>query len=249
MKISAITYSNYQVGLPKVYPSIGTADSSDPAAYGSQAIARKYSPTLIDQTTQAQNPEKTSQINDQTNTQNNNSQDASTPEQNSESDTTMVNGQALTQEQIRVLDQLQQIDTQVRRHEMAHVAAGGRYITSGATFSYQKGPDGRNYAVGGEVGIDTSPIPGDPQATIQKMRQVKSAALAPTNPSSQDMKVASQATSNVSKALSELMILQAKEQAEAKENQAFGNLKNAANSYEKVNNLPETDTSSFQIAV
>ncbi|MFH2060913.1 MAG: putative metalloprotease CJM1_0395 family protein [Pseudomonadota bacterium] len=242
MKISAITYSNYQVGFPK-------ASSSDPAAYSTPAIVPAYGPTIIDQTSQVQDPEKTGQNNDQTDTQSNNSQDVSTPEQNFEPDTTTVNGQALTQEQMRVLDQLRQVDTQVRRHEMAHVAAGGRYITSGATFSYQKGPDGRNYAIGGEVGIDTAPIPGDPQATIQKMRQIKSAALAPANPSAQDMKVASQATSNVSKALSELMVLQAKEQAKTKGNQAFGNLKNAANSYEKVNNLPETDTSSFQIAV
>ena len=59
---------------------------------------------------------------------------------------------------------------------MAHITAGGRYITSGANFTYKRGPDGRSYAVGGEISIDTAPIPGDPQATIQKMRQVKSAA-------------------------------------------------------------------------
>jgi len=154
-----------------------------------------------------------------------------------------------SQAELQLLQDLKQTDTEVRRHEMAHIAAGGRYITSGANFSYKRGPDGKNYAVGGEVSIDTSPVPGDPQATVQKMRQIKSAALAPANPSSQDLRVASKATQTASKALSDLMILQAKEQANSNEKKAFGNIKEAASSYEKVNNLPENDTSSFQIAV
>lgn len=161
----------------------------------------------------------------------------------------IINGRALDQNDLRLLDELKKIDTEVRRHEMAHIAAGGKYITSGANFSYTKGPDGKSYAVGGEVGIDTSPVPGDPQATIQKMRQVKNAALAPANPSSQDLKVAANATSAVSKALSELMILQAKEQAKNNETQAFGGLEKAADTYTKINTLPEKDTSSFEIAV
>lgn len=249
MKISSITYSNYQAGVHKASSSIAKVNSSGPTANDTPAISPEYGPPSTDRISQVQNPEKANRNNDQSNNQSNNSHNPSTIEQKAQSDTSTVNGQALTQEQVRVLDQLQQIDTQVRQHEMAHVAAGGRYITSGATFSYQKGPDGQSYAVSGEVGIDTTPIPGDPQATIQKMQQIKSAALAPVDPSSQDIKIASQATSKASKALSDLMILQAKEQAETKENQAFGSLKNAADSYEKVNNLPETDTSSFQIAV
>ena len=164
------------------------------------------------------------------------------------SDTSFINGQELTQSEVQLLDELEQIDTEVRRHEMAHVTAGGRYITSGANFTYKRGPDGKNYAVGGEVSIDTSPVPGDPKATLQKMRQVKSAALAPANPSSQDIKVASKATQAASKALSDLMILQAKDQAASNENKAFGGLQEASDSYEKVNNLPENEPSSFKIA-
>lgn len=165
------------------------------------------------------------------------------------SNTSAANGQTLTQAELQLVQELKQIDTEVRQHEMAHIAAGGRFITSGATFSYKRGPDGTNYAVAGEVGIDTSPVPGDPQATLQKMRQVKSAALAPASPSSQDLKVASNATSAASKALSDLMILQAKKQADANETRAFGSLQKAADSYERVNRLPEGDTASFQIAV
>ena len=37
----------------------------------------------------------------------------------------------------------------------------------GASYEYDNGPDGKRYAVGGEVSIDTSTVSGDPQATIQ----------------------------------------------------------------------------------
>ncbi len=119
----------------------------------------------------------------------------------------------LTQEEKLLVAELENVDTEVRAHEMAHIAAGGEYITSGATFSYQQGPDGKNYAVGGEVSIDTSPEPGDPEATLQKMRKVRAAALAPAHPSSQDVRVASNAASQAAKAMAEITQLTAKEQA------------------------------------
>ena len=110
----------------------------------------------------------------------------------------------LSQDEKLLLEKLKKADTEVRAHEMAHIAAGGEFITSGATFSYQKGPDGQNYAVGGEVSIDTSAEPGDPEATLQKMRRVRAAALAPAQPSSQDLKVASNAASQAAKAMAEI---------------------------------------------
>lgn len=170
-------------------------------------------------------------------------------EQAQNAQTEVVNGYTLTQDELRLVEQLKQIDAEVRRHEMAHVAAGGQYISSGANFSYKKGPDGKNYAVAGEVSIDVSPIPGDPEATIQKMRKVRSAALAPANPSAQDRKVASNASAQTSKAMAELMIQTAKQQAETNKKAAFGSNAQAAESYIKVNKLPETETSTFQIAV
>ena len=78
----------------------------------------------------------------------------------------------------------------VRAHEQAHKAAAGAHAKGGPTYEYQSGPDGKRYAVGGEVQIDTSPVPNDPQATIQKMQQVQRAANAPAEPSSQDRRVA-----------------------------------------------------------
>jgi hypothetical protein len=159
------------------------------------------------------------------------------------------NDQGFTQAEIQLIEELKQIDTKVRQHEMAHIAAGGKYITSGANFTYQRGPNGKNYAVGGEVGIDTSPVPGDPEATIKKMRQVKSAALAPADPSAQDLKVAANAMSEVSKALSELIVSQAEDRAAANEEKAFGPLKKAVASYERTSGLSGEENPSFQIAV
>lgn len=107
--------------------------------------------------------------------------------------------------QQRQLQQLKTLDRAVRAHELAHLTVGGRYITSGARFQYERGADGRNYAVAGEVNIDTSSVPGDPQATLTKSQVVLRAALAPVNPSVQDRLVAAQATSIIHQARIDLM--------------------------------------------
>jgi hypothetical protein len=96
--------------------------------------------------------------------------------------------------EILEIERLKQRDREVTAHEMAHIAAGGPYVRGGASFQYQYGPDGRRYAVGGEVSIDMSAVSGDPEATISKMRTVISAALAPASPSAQDRMVASKAS-------------------------------------------------------
>lgn len=111
-------------------------------------------------------------------------------------------GTALTSEELAVVRELQGIDTAVRAHEAAHMAAGAG-LASGASFSYVQGPDGRSYAVGGEVGIDTSGE-STPEATITKMQQVRAAALAPANPSPQDRLVAAQASGAIIMAQAEL---------------------------------------------
>lgn len=102
------------------------------------------------------------------------------------------NGQ-LSREDAAVVSELKQVDREVRQHEMAHMAAGGGMITSGASYTYQKGPDGVNYAVAGEVGIDTS-AGKTPEETIDRAQRIRAAALAPADPSGQDRAVAAKAT-------------------------------------------------------
>ncbi|QNN46547.1 hypothetical protein H9L17_15530 [Thermomonas brevis] len=109
----------------------------------------------------------------------------------------------LTAEQLVELDRLKARDTEVRQHEAAHQGAGGAY-TGSASFTFTRGPDGKRYATGGEVSVDTSPIPGKPEDTIAKMRILQQAALAPAEPSPQDRRVAAQAARAMHQAQSEL---------------------------------------------
>jgi hypothetical protein len=92
------------------------------------------------------------------------------------------------------LAKLKARDREVRAHEAAHAAAAGSLAKGGPSYTYQQGSDGRRYAVGGEVNIDTGGVSGDPEATIQKARQIRAAANAPANPSAQDRAVAAQAS-------------------------------------------------------
>ena len=98
----------------------------------------------------------------------------------------------LKPEQDREVAELKRADAEIRRHEAAHASAGGRYAGA-PSFEYQVGPDGKRYAVAGEVPIDVSPVAGDPGATIAKMQVVKRAASAPASPSAQDRAVAATA--------------------------------------------------------
>ncbi|MGR9116801.1 MAG: putative metalloprotease CJM1_0395 family protein [Gammaproteobacteria bacterium] len=99
----------------------------------------------------------------------------------------------LSLEEQRQIQVLKTRDGEVRAHEQAHLNAAGGFATGGASFTFQTGPDGKRYAVGGEVHIDTSPIPGDPEATLSKAETIRRAALAPASPSSQDFSVAASA--------------------------------------------------------
>ena len=99
------------------------------------------------------------------------------------------------QAQQREIAQLKQRDQEVRTHEQAHQAAGGQYA-SAPRYEYETGPDNKRYVTGGEVSIDISDE-GTPQKNLQKMEQVRSAALAPAEPSAQDMKVAAEASQKI----------------------------------------------------
>jgi len=99
----------------------------------------------------------------------------------------------LSSSQLMEISRLSATDRHVRAHEQAHLAAAGPYAIGGPSYSYTTGPDGRRYAVGGDVVLDVSPVSGDPEATIQKAHVIEAAANAPADPSSQDRAVAAQA--------------------------------------------------------
>lgn len=125
-----------------------------------------------------------------------------------------ANEQDLGAEELKMLTELKARDTEVRTHEQAHLSVAGQYATGGASFSYQTGPDGKRYAVGGEVPIDTSKEK-TPEATIQKMRTVQRAALAPASPSAADRSIAAQASAKEAQAMKEMKAETQKESVES----------------------------------
>ena len=140
------------------------------------------------------------------------SRSASEVGENKNQGTSFVDDLQLSRE-AEAIRELQMRDREVRAHEMAHAAIGGSYAGP-PTYTYERGPDGRSYAVGGSVSIDVSPVPGDPQATLQKAQQVRAAALAPVQPSSKDMQVAQQAQAMAADARNEIRLEQMEERKE-----------------------------------
>lgn len=138
-----------------------------------------------------------------------NAEDPSAGRENAEARQEQQKDQAEKQE----IDELKARDQEVRTHEQAHATVGGQYAGA-PSYDFETGPDGRQYAVGGEVSIDISEE-RTPEETVRKMQQVKAAALAPAEPSPQDLRVASEATQRAAEARAEIAAdsAQASEQA------------------------------------
>lgn len=141
----------------------------------------------------------------------------------------------LTPEEKQQVSELQARDTEVRAHEAAHLAAAGSLAAGGASFTYQQGPDGKQYAIGGEVPIDTSEG-NTPEETIARMRQVKAAATAPADPSGADMRIASTAA-----------MIEMKAQMELSKEKAEETAQNGANPYAKDNQDEQEQTSPLDL--
>lgn len=99
----------------------------------------------------------------------------------------------LSDSQEQAVQELKKRDREVRQHEQAHKAAAGDLATSGPNYTYQTGPDGKRYAIGGEVQIRLQ-TGRTPEETIRKMERATRAANAPQSPSGPDQAVAAQAT-------------------------------------------------------
>jgi len=124
--------------------------------------------------------------------------DESVKQQNAE-----IEEAAFTAEELKLLSELKGRDREVRSHEQAHLSVAGRYVAGGASYTFQRGPDGNSYAIGGEVPIDIS-SENTPEATILKMRTVRRAALAPAEPSGADRQIAAQASAKELQARQEI---------------------------------------------
>lgn len=107
-------------------------------------------------------------------------------------DKSLQAGEKLSPEQQQEVAQLKARDAEVKAHEQAHIAAAGGLTTSSPSYSYQAGPDGQKYAIGGEVSI-SAPQTNNPEENIRNAEALKRAAMAPADPSSQDRSVAANA--------------------------------------------------------
>ena len=239
MSVSALTNSfyNYVPVTSSQYDTSSTNNASNSQAQENvKAVDEKSVQNQVTSSTYKENNENTSS-NNSNNNENTSSYLtgeeilASRPEKSSSSD------KQLTEEEQKQIDELKARDREVKTHEQAHIAAGGSYVKGGATYDYQTGPDGKQYAVGGSVNIDTSPVDGDPEATIAKAQVVIKAALAPAEPSGQDQKVASAARQMMSEARKEL-----NSQKNAANNTETGNIlsKESADKANNTNNTFET---------
>ena len=96
---------------------------------------------------------------------------------------------------------------EVRDHEQLHQAIGGAAVGS-ASYVYQRGPDGRFYAVGGRVNVSI-PAGTTPEDALRMLQQVRLAAISPANPSPQDLATTAQVIGAIRRAQTRIDQLQA----------------------------------------
>ena len=100
-----------------------------------------------------------------------------------------VNGRGLTAAELHLAEQLRQQDQEVRRHEARHYETGRPY-TQAPRFWFVTGPGGRRYAVSGQVTFVLEKLSGEPHELLHQLTVLRNAALAPREPSEQDLAVA-----------------------------------------------------------
>jgi len=206
----------------------------------SQLSAKSTPPSILEKIDDDQQKSNTTISTSQNTTQ------AQTEKSNNKNDvetkSATNNAQLLDESELKQVEELKQRDAEVRAHEAAHLAAAGKYATGGASFEYTRGPDGKSYATSGEVRIDTSPIPNDPEATLQKAQQIQTAAQAPTQPSSQDRQVAAEASVMASEARAEIM--QRKSESDSEKTS-----ENAKNEYQYIEGIISEEQSQIPTTI
>ncbi len=109
-------------------------------------------------------------------------------------------------ESVRIAMEVQRLrmrEQQVKAHEMAHKAVAGD-LAGPVKYEYTRGPDGRLYITGGEVPLRIKEG-RTPEETAQIARRIRRAALAPADPSPQDIRVAVKAAIMEMKATMEMV--------------------------------------------
>lgn len=99
----------------------------------------------------------------------------------------LVNGKYDRNDYERVLDKFRNMDSKIRMHEQTHASLSN--TTAPIQYNYQMGPDGKMYAVGGSVRLDTS-MPTDSKAALNKLDSIiNSSTSSGSNMSSADSNI------------------------------------------------------------
>ncbi len=142
----------------------------------------------------------------------------------------------LSQDEKRLVNELQARDSEVRAHEAAHQSGGAS--TGGASYTYQQGPDGKMYAIGGEVSVSMR-SGSTPEETIRNAQAVIASAMAPADPSAQDLAVASSAR---------VMMMKAEQQKAQELQDALVGKETYKNEADKDNNISKENSNKIDIA-
>lgn len=149
------------------------------------------------------------------------------------------NGEPLTDEEERKVEKLRQRDRKVRAHEQAHLSAAGGLAVGGANYEYETGPDGKQYAVGGEVKLRI-PDGATPEEDLRIALQVERAALAPADPSPQDRATAAKARHKAGEARLEITENNTEKMQKNGDNTKVAEAKEAGNAMRKENDVEQT---------
>ena len=141
----------------------------------------------------------------------------------------------LSQQEKQEVADLKTTDAEVKAHENAHKSAAAGLRTSAPNYEYETGPDGKKYAVAGDVNISYQ-TSSDPEVNLKNAQQLKAAAPAPAEPSSQDRKVAMKAEREIAKARQEIQEEELKKEKEADGNNNSSNIENKNSEETEVSN-------------
>jgi hypothetical protein len=99
----------------------------------------------------------------------------------------------LTEGEKQQVEELKKRDREVHHHEQTHAAILGGYAMGAPSYTYQVGPDGKAYAVGGSIAVDMGST-GNATMDTAKALRIRSAAGSVGGMSSADMAVSMQAS-------------------------------------------------------
>jgi hypothetical protein len=137
---------------------------------------------------------------------------------------------------------LRRREQELRLHEMAHASQNTGFELP-TTFSSTQGTEQKEYVVGGSFRVDLTPVPGDLEATADKMQTIKRAAQKAAKEGAVDPSLAGQASARKRTAESKIAEQERLDSVEAPrgeelQDQSVSSLVNDESSVEQIQRLP-----------